>query len=146
MSKTDGKPKEPSTAPSIAAPKKNAKPKRAHDRWAEYETFVNEFKASNKNWPTLEEAIPTLQKRRKLASDNDWAFVAKHYVAAKNGKDRVTSEVAESGLQLALQTLENGRMHSIYLHHPKEVEAYAKKTGKAIPESTKPKESKKGGK
>ena len=131
MSKNNATELKSSTAPSVAAPKKG-KSKRAHDRWEEYEAFCNEFKTSNKNWPTIEEAVSVLQKRRKLASDREWVYVAKHYVVAKNGKDRVTSEVADTGLQLALQTLTSGRMHSIYLHHAKEVEAYAKKTGKPL--------------
>ena len=132
MSKTNETEGKSSTVLSAAAPKKN-KPKRAHDQWEEYEAFCNEFKTSNKNWPTIEEAVSALQKRRKLASEREWVYVSKHYVVAKNGKDRATSEVADKGLQLALQTLATGRMHSIFLHHAKEVEAYAKKTGKPLP-------------
>jgi hypothetical protein len=130
-----------------AAPK-NGKPKRAHDRWEEYENYVSEYKSAKKEWPTISEATSALQKRRKLASEKDWVFVAKHYniIKGKTEKDEpfVTSELAEGGCQLALQTLAAGKAHSLYRLHPKEIEAYAKKTGKPLPE--KAKEDKKAGK
>ena len=127
--------KQTTSTATLKAASKTEKPKRAHDRWEEYESFVSEYKAAKNIWPTISEAVAALQKKRPLAKEADWVYVAKHYnsVQTKEEKEpRVTSEVSDGGLQLALQTMATGRAHSLYRHHPKEVEAYAKRTGKVV--------------
>lgn len=155
--RTEGKQLAPSTTTVSVAPKngngkKTEKPKPAHDRWEEYERFVSEFKAAKNQWPTITEAVTALQKKRPLASEKDWKFVASYYDVVK-GKDekeepRVTSNLSDTGCQLALQTMATGKAHSLWRLHQKEVEAYAKRTNKPLPTIAKKAEKKapKGGK